>query len=227
MGYLELGYLEHPAISSCFSRPLAQINPGYLQLYYVSNRNTGQHQSGSAVRKCSLDKMYWKLRNVLTCSPQRKQSQTDWTYHCECRRIEVAGILLILGIKLLLQKFDANLAISNYFSIPLRVRDIAGFYCTVDEKRKGLRAVYLWHDWLFIRRLIAKVPRAAPTDWYYGGTVKFEFGLVSNICLFHTALLATVMSSEICQSICSPHTIPLSPLHQPLDPTFVPLGGFV
>ena len=31
--------------------------------------------------------------------------------------------LLIFGIKLLLQKFDANLAISNYFSIPLRVRD--------------------------------------------------------------------------------------------------------
>ena len=29
--YLELGYLEHPAI--CFSLPLAQISPGYLELY--------------------------------------------------------------------------------------------------------------------------------------------------------------------------------------------------
>ena len=32
MGYLELGYLEHPAISNCFSLPLAQINPGNLEL---------------------------------------------------------------------------------------------------------------------------------------------------------------------------------------------------
>ena len=31
VGYLELGYLEHPAISNCFSLPLAQINPGYLE----------------------------------------------------------------------------------------------------------------------------------------------------------------------------------------------------
>ena len=30
--YLELGYLEHPAISNCFLLPLARINPGYLEL---------------------------------------------------------------------------------------------------------------------------------------------------------------------------------------------------
>ena len=32
MGYLELGYLEHPAILNYFSLPLAQINPNYLEL---------------------------------------------------------------------------------------------------------------------------------------------------------------------------------------------------
>ena len=64
--YVELGYLEHPAISNCISLPLAEINPGYLELYFVPNEiNTGQNQSGSAVR-APRDKMYWKLRNVLT-----------------------------------------------------------------------------------------------------------------------------------------------------------------
>ena len=48
MGYLELGYLEHPAISNCFSHALAQINPGYLELYYIATK----HWSKS-VRKCS------------------------------------------------------------------------------------------------------------------------------------------------------------------------------
>ena len=31
MGYLKLGYLEHPAISTRFSLSLAQIDPGYRQ----------------------------------------------------------------------------------------------------------------------------------------------------------------------------------------------------
>ena len=39
MGYLELGYLENPAISNCFSLPLAQINPGYLELYYIPKKH--------------------------------------------------------------------------------------------------------------------------------------------------------------------------------------------
>ena len=30
--------LEHPAISNCFSLPLAQINPGHLELYYVPKK---------------------------------------------------------------------------------------------------------------------------------------------------------------------------------------------
>ena len=32
-------YLEHPAISNCFSLPLAQINRGYLELYYVPKKH--------------------------------------------------------------------------------------------------------------------------------------------------------------------------------------------
>ena len=48
MGYLELGYLEHPAISNCFSLPLAQISPSHFKLYYIPKK----HWSKS-VRKCS------------------------------------------------------------------------------------------------------------------------------------------------------------------------------
>ena len=33
MGYLELSYIEHFAISNCFSLPLAQINHGNLELH--------------------------------------------------------------------------------------------------------------------------------------------------------------------------------------------------
>ena len=39
MGYLELGHLEHLAILNCFSLPLAQIYPGYLELYYVPKKH--------------------------------------------------------------------------------------------------------------------------------------------------------------------------------------------
>ena len=71
--------------------------------------------------------MYWRVHG--------KEIKSDWldlplrmqkTTSCRC--------LLILGIKLLLQKFDANLAaISNYFSIPLRVRDSGLLYCISGE----------------------------------------------------------------------------------------------
>ena len=48
MGYLKLGYLEHPAILNSFLLPLAEINPCYLELYYILKK----HWSKS-VRKCS------------------------------------------------------------------------------------------------------------------------------------------------------------------------------
>ena len=39
MGYLKLGHLERPIISNCFSLPLAQINPSYLELYYFPKKH--------------------------------------------------------------------------------------------------------------------------------------------------------------------------------------------
>ena len=65
--YVEPAYLEHAAMSNCFSLPLAQINPGYLELYYGPKKHWP-----TSVRKCSQgtswQDVYWKLRNVLTCS---------------------------------------------------------------------------------------------------------------------------------------------------------------
>ena len=140
MGYFELGYLKQPAISNCFSLPLAHIKPSYLKLCYVL-KNTGQRRSGSAV-KAPPDKMLWKLRNVFMFSWWWNQSQTDWTSRYKCIRQQVASILLISGIKLLLQIFDAVLAISNptisnFFSIPLRVRDSGVL----------LYSILLWQWW--------------------------------------------------------------------------------
>ena len=57
---------RNPAISNCFSLPLAQINPSYLQLYYGPKK----HWSTS-VRKCSQGTSWQdvlKAENVLTCS---------------------------------------------------------------------------------------------------------------------------------------------------------------
>ena len=75
MGYLELGYLEHPAISNCFSLPLAQINPSYLELYYVPKK----HWS-TLVRKCSQSTSWQdvlkarKRIDVLTVT----KAKSDW-----------------------------------------------------------------------------------------------------------------------------------------------------
>ena len=67
MDYLELGYLEHPAISNCFSLPLVHINPGYLELYYSPNPtlvNISQEVQSTGTSWQDV----WKLRNVLACS---------------------------------------------------------------------------------------------------------------------------------------------------------------
>ena len=96
---------------------LSWIVPGYLELYYSPKKYTAQHQSGSTV-----------YRHLTRCT---ETSHTDWTYAAV--NADQGDKLLdvffdFLGIKLLLQKFDTNLAISNthisnYLSIPLRVRD--------------------------------------------------------------------------------------------------------
>ena len=67
MAYLELGYLEHSAISNCFFLPLAQINPGYLKLCYVPKKNWSTSvsqivQSRHLLTRCTESwKMYWRV----------------------------------------------------------------------------------------------------------------------------------------------------------------------
>ena len=106
-----MGYLEHPTISNCFSLPLAQINPGYLELI-TSRRNTGQHQSGSAV-KAPPDKMYWKLTKCIGVFMVTRAKSNWLDLLLRMQKATSCPYLLILGVKLLLHKFDANLAISN------------------------------------------------------------------------------------------------------------------
>ena len=60
MGYLEIGYLEHPTISNSFSLPLAQINPGYLEETLV--KISQEVQSRHLVTKCTESwEMYWHV----------------------------------------------------------------------------------------------------------------------------------------------------------------------
>ena len=111
MGYLDLGYLEHPAISNCFSLPLAQINPGYLELYYVPKK----HWSKS-VRKCSQGTSWQDVLKAEKCIDvfTVTKATSNWLdLLLRMQNAKSCRYLLILGIKLLLQKFDANLAISN------------------------------------------------------------------------------------------------------------------
>ena len=111
--YVKLGYLELPAISNCFSLPFAQIHPGYLEFYYVPKK----HWSKS-VRKCS------KAGHLMTrCTESWElyidvftvmKAKSDWLdLPLRIQKATSCRYLLILGIKPLLQKFDANLAISN------------------------------------------------------------------------------------------------------------------
>ena len=67
MGYLELGYpLEHPAISNCCSLPLAQINPGYLEFYYIPkkhwSKSVRKYNQGTPWQDVlKAREMYWRV----------------------------------------------------------------------------------------------------------------------------------------------------------------------
>ena len=82
--YFELGYLEQPAISNCLCAPLSSNQPRLSRTLLRSEATlvkiSQEVQSRHLLTRCTES-----LRNVLTCSRKRKQSQTDWTY-CECRR---------------------------------------------------------------------------------------------------------------------------------------------
>ena len=121
MGYLELGYLKHPTISNRFSLPLAQTNPGYLELYYIPKK-----QWSKSVWECSQgtpwqdvyteswEMYYWRVHGNWLDLPLWMQKATSCRY------------LLILGIKLLLQKFEYKLAISNPRYLELFLETLEG-----------------------------------------------------------------------------------------------------
>ena len=75
MGYLELSYLEHPAISNCFSLPLAQINPVCLELYYGPKK----HWSTS-IRKCSQSTSWEDVQKAEKCIDvfTETKAKFDW-----------------------------------------------------------------------------------------------------------------------------------------------------
>ena len=92
MGYLELGHLEHPAISNCFSLPLAQINPGYIELYCVPKK----HWSTS-VRKCRQGTSRQdalkaeKCIDVFAVLTKAKSDWLDLPLNAECDKLPVFG----------------------------------------------------------------------------------------------------------------------------------------
>ena len=132
VGVKELTLQLNPAMSNSVisNTPLSRtvsLSPWLKSTPAISNfvtfrRNTGQHQSGSAV-KAPPDKMYWKAEKCIDVFLVTKAKSNWLDLLLRMKKATSCRYLLILGIKLLLQKFDANLAISNYFSIPLRVRD--------------------------------------------------------------------------------------------------------
>ena len=108
--YVELGYLELPAISNRIGFPLdlplfhpslysgLSRTPRYLELYY-GWRNTGPQKA----EKCA---------GAFTVT--KATSQTDWTCRCECKGD---------SRNLTPTSLNRTPATSNYFSIPLRVRN--------------------------------------------------------------------------------------------------------
>ena len=111
--YVELGYLEHPAISNCtcISLPLAKVNPSYLKLYFIPKK----HWSKS-VRKCSQGTLWQDVLKAEKCIDvfTVMKVKSDWLdLPLRMQKVTSCPYLLILGIKLLLQKCGANLAILN------------------------------------------------------------------------------------------------------------------
>ena len=125
MGYLELGYLEHPAISNCSSSLKLKSTPA-ISNFSTFRRNISirEHLAGSEVQLRHLVtrwEMYWRVRG--NESKVRLTGRT--TVNAEGDKLPV---FVILGIKLLFQKFDEpplSRTISRY---PWEF-EIAGLYC--------------------------------------------------------------------------------------------------
>ena len=117
-----MGYLEHLAISNCFSLPLAQINPCYQELYYVPKKVWSK-----SVRKCRPG-ISWqdvlkaeKFIDMFTVT-KAKSDWLDLPLNAEGDKLPVFGDQTIAP-EIWPTSLSRTPAISNNFSIPLRVRD--------------------------------------------------------------------------------------------------------
>ena len=159
-----------PCYLELFLPPLISNQPRYLELYYVPKK----HWSTS-VRKCSQGTS-WQVLRVEKCIDVFLVSKAKSNWLDLLLRMQKATScrsLLILGIKLLLQKFDANLAITNYFSMPLRVRDsgVLLYYETTNYKVGMLTN---WANWIdrvvacwgaMVELISAKCSTDFPESW--------------------------------------------------------------
>ena len=80
-GLFRTRYLEHPAISNCFSLPLAQINRGYLELYYVLKKH---YQLFVNFRDQTITPAIWRQPRCLEPRLSRTIYQYPWEF-------EIAG----------------------------------------------------------------------------------------------------------------------------------------
>ena len=109
---LTMGLLSRtPCYLELFLTPLSSNHPGYLELYY----GLKEHWSTSA-RKCSQGTSWQDVLKAEKCIDvfTVTEGKSDWLdLPLWTQKATSCRYLLILGIKLLLQKFDTNLAISN------------------------------------------------------------------------------------------------------------------
>ena len=123
---------------------LDQINR--LKLYYVLTKHWL-----TSVRKCRKGTSWQDVLKAEKCIDMFTvmEVKSDWLDLPLRMQVTSCRYLLILGIKLIVQRFYANLAISNYFAIPLRVRDSGVLlYSTWLPKAKHIvyyLLVLVWH----------------------------------------------------------------------------------
>ena len=95
-----------------FLAPLSSNQPR-LSWTLLHSKETLVNSSQKVQSLAPRDKMYWKLRKCIGVFTVKK-AKPDWLdFPLRMQKGTSCHYLLISGIKLLLQKFDVNLAISN------------------------------------------------------------------------------------------------------------------